>query len=51
MTSGGDKSFVEIIEPKQLKDRQFLRLGDNVWAYFPDRSHQGRVERRVKTAI
>ena len=51
MTSGGDKSFAEIIEPKQLKDRQFLRLGDTVWAYFPDRSLQGRAERRVKTAI
>jgi len=51
MTSGEDKAFAEIIEPKQFKDRQFLRSGDTVWAYFPDRSLQGRAERRVKTAI
>jgi len=52
MTSGGDKAFAEIIEPKQFKDRQFLRLGDTVWAYFPDRiSIQSRAEDRLKTAI
>lgn len=52
MTSGGDKAFAEIIEPKQFKGRQFLRLGNTVWAYFPDRtSIQSRAERRVKRAI
>ncbi|MEA1948470.1 MAG: outer membrane lipoprotein-sorting protein [Thermodesulfobacteriota bacterium] len=52
MTSGKDKAFAEIVEPKQFKDRQFLRLGDTVWAYFPDRSSiQSRAERHVKRAI
>jgi outer membrane lipoprotein-sorting protein len=52
MTSGRDKAFAAIIEPKQFKGRQFLRLGDTVWAYFPDRSSiQSRSDRRLKTAI
>ena len=51
MTSGGDKAFAEIIEPKQFMGRQFLRLGDNVWAYFPGLSNRSRADRRVKTAI
>ncbi len=53
MTSGKDKVFAEIIAPKQFKGRQFLRLGDTVWAYFPgvSSSRRGQAERRVKTAI
>ena len=52
MTSGRDKVFAEIIEPKQFKGRQLLRLNDTVWAYFPDRSSlQSRAELRVKRAI
>jgi outer membrane lipoprotein-sorting protein len=52
MTSNGDKAFAEIIEPTQFRGRQFLRLGDTVWAYFPDRSrNESRSKRRVKTAI
>ena len=52
MTSGQDKAFAEIISPKRVKGRQFLRIGDTVWAYFPDRSSlQSRADRRVKTAI
>jgi len=53
MTSGKDKVFAEIIAPKQFNGRQFLRLGDTVWAYFPgvSSSLQGQAERRVKTAI
>jgi outer membrane lipoprotein-sorting protein len=51
MTSDGDKAFAEIIEPKQFKGRQFLRLGDTVWAYFPDRSRNtsGSKSRRKTT--
>lgn len=52
MTSGRDKAFAEIIEPKKFMGRQFLRLGDTVWAYFPDRSSiQSRTDRRLRTAI
>lgn len=53
MTSGKDKVFAEILAPKQFKGRQFLRLDDTVWAYFPvvSSSRQGQAERRVKTAI
>jgi len=52
MTSGKDKAFVEIIEPKQFRGRQFLRLGDDtVWAYFPELSLRPEADRRVKTAI
>jgi outer membrane lipoprotein-sorting protein len=52
MTSDGDKAFAEIIEPKKFKGRQFLRLGDAVWAYFPDRTYaQSRSERRTKTVV
>jgi len=52
MTSGGDKAFAEIIEPKKYMGRQFLRIGDNVWMYFPDRSSvQARADRRVKMTI
>jgi len=53
MTSGEDKVFAEIIAPKQFKGRQFLRLDDTVWAYFPGVSsnRQGQTERRIKTAI
>ncbi len=52
LTSNGDKAFAEIIEPKQFKGRQFLRLGDTVWAYFPDLARlQSRSESRTKTAI
>jgi outer membrane lipoprotein-sorting protein len=52
MTSNGDKAFAEIIAPKQFEGRQFLRLGDTYWAYFPDPSRfQSRSERRAKTAI
>ena len=50
MTSGKDKAFVEIIEPKQFRGRQFLRLGDVVWAYFPDLSRP-KINERLKTAI
>jgi outer membrane lipoprotein-sorting protein len=52
MTANGDKAFAEIIEPKQFKGRQILRLGETVWAYFPDRtSQESRSKRRGKTAI
>ncbi len=53
MTSGNDKVFAEIVAPQQFKGRQFLRLGDTVWAYFPgvSSSRQGQSKRRVKTAI
>jgi outer membrane lipoprotein-sorting protein len=52
MTSGRDKAFAEIIEPKQFLGRQFLRLGDVVWAYFPDSSNlRTRSERRTVQAI
>ena len=52
MTRNGDKAFAEIIEPKKFQGRQFLRSGDNVWAFFPDRGYyQGRAERRTKTVI
>lgn len=52
MTSGRDKAFAEIIEPSIVKGRQFLRLGDTVWAYFPDPSHlRSRSERRSRIAI
>jgi outer membrane lipoprotein-sorting protein len=52
MTSGGDKVFAEILEPKKVKGRQLLRLGDTVWSYFPDRSYaESRSERRTRTAI
>ena len=52
MTSNGDKVFAEIIAPKKFEGRQFLRLGDTVWAYFPDPDRfQSRSERRTKTSI
>jgi len=52
MTSGKDKAFAEVIEPKQFAGRQFLRLGDAVWAYFPDRiSNESKADRRVKMTI
>jgi len=53
MTSGKDKAFAAIIEPEQFKGRQFLRLGDTVWAYFPAVSSFGRgqPESRAKRAI
>ena len=52
MTSGRDKAFAEILEPAIVKGRQFLRLGDTVWAYFPDPSKlRGRSERRSRIAI
>ena len=52
MTSGRDKAFAEIIEPIKVKGRQYLRLGDVVWAYFPDRSYfRSRTERRTRIAI
>lgn len=52
MTQNGDKVFAEIIEPSQFKGRQFLRIGNTIWAYFPDLSRlQSRSERRTKTAI
>ncbi len=53
MTSGKDKAFAVIIEPEKLKGRQFLRLGDTVWAYFPAVSSFGRgqAESRAKRSI
>ena len=53
MTSGSDRVFAEIIEPKKFKGRQLLRLGDTVWAYFPDTVSQvkSRSERRSKSAF
>jgi outer membrane lipoprotein-sorting protein len=52
MTSGRDKAFAEIIEPKKVKGRQYLRLGDTVWAYFPDPSYfRSRTQRRSRIAI
>ncbi|MCD6184893.1 MAG: outer membrane lipoprotein-sorting protein [Deltaproteobacteria bacterium] len=52
MTSGKDKAFAEVLEPKQFAGRQFLRLGDAVWAYFPDRiSIESKADRRVKMTI
>lgn len=52
MTHNSDKAFAEIIEPKQFKGRQFLRLGDTVWAYYPDRIRlQSKSQSRAKTAI
>jgi len=52
MTAGRDKAFAEIIEPIKVKGRQYLRLGDVVWAYFPDRSYfRSRSERRTRIAI
>jgi outer membrane lipoprotein-sorting protein len=51
MTSGREKAFAEIVEPKQFKGRQFLRRGDNVWAYFPNQPLENPADRRVKKAI
>jgi outer membrane lipoprotein-sorting protein len=46
MTSGKDKSFVELTSPPREKGRQVLRLGDVVWSYMPSVKKSIRVSGR-----
>ena len=46
LTSGKDKSFVELTAPPREKGRQVLRLGDVVWSYLPSVKKSIRVSSR-----
>ena len=46
LTSGKDKSFVELTAPPREKGRQVLRLGDVVWSYMPSVKKSIRVSGR-----
>lgn len=46
LTSGKDKSFVELTSPPREKGRQVLRLGDVVWSYMPSVKKSIRVSGR-----
>jgi outer membrane lipoprotein-sorting protein len=46
MTSGKDKSFVELTAPPREKGRQVLRLGEVVWSYMPSVKKSIRVSGR-----
>ncbi|MCP3874187.1 MAG: outer membrane lipoprotein-sorting protein [Desulfobacteraceae bacterium] len=46
LTSGKDKSFVELTAPPREKGRQVLRLGDVVWSYMPSVKRSIRVSGR-----
>lgn len=46
LTSGKDKSFVELTAPPREKGRQVLRLGDVVWSYMPSVKKSIRVSSR-----
>jgi len=46
LTSGKDKSFVELTAPPREKGRQMLRLGEIVWSYMPSVKKSIRVSGR-----
>ena len=46
LTSGKDKSFVELTAPPREKGRQMLRLGEVVWSYMPSVKKSIRVSGR-----
>jgi len=46
LTSGKDKSFVELTAPPREKGRQVLRLGEVVWSYMPSVKKSIRVSGR-----
>lgn len=46
LTSGKDKSFVELMAPPREKGRQVLRLGEVVWSYMPSVKKSIRVSGR-----
>lgn len=46
LTSGKDKSFVELTAPPREKGRQVLRIGEVVWSYMPSVKKSIRVSGR-----
>jgi len=46
MTGGGDKAFVQIIEPAREQGIQMLRFGEMVWRYLPNMKKLIRISGR-----
>ena len=46
MTSGNEKTFLQILSPPREKGRQLLKLGDIVWSYLPSVKKSIRVSGR-----